>query len=267
MLAQLRVFLSSAQAFMMQGNWKDRSEIIRNLVSAAAVVVSGAWVVYQWDTLFPKTRADVQAAAAGVRNDVSGAFTVEIGLGDTGEPPNFDAPATADGPADLQGHCSTHEDDVLLEHAQLFGELKLRSASAIPVRARVEQVRVMTAPIIPPVIRLGTAGGGGSARPIAVTPVATIADEGLFFGGLRENRVEKGQEIVVAMMFGVEIPAKCSSLDRLLIVQSDVALTAIDPTTDRPVGTPVRKIFVTTCQLSPRASARCNIEGVQAVGQ
>ncbi len=66
----------------MAADWKARSETISNLVSDGAIVVGGIWVLYQWDTMFPKTSADVQTAAASVRTDVSGTFAVRLGMGD-----------------------------------------------------------------------------------------------------------------------------------------------------------------------------------------
>ncbi len=148
----------------------------------------------------------------------------------------------------------------------MFAQLVLKSASAIPVRVRVDRVDVSTAPI-------GSSGitpasqAVGSAHAVVTTPVATIDDDKMFFGGLRENRVEKGQEVQVAMMFNATVPLRCAKLERLLLFRAQVSLTAIDPTRDRPVGEPVPKVFVSTCQLDPRTPAHCNVKEVNAYGQ
>jgi hypothetical protein len=250
----------------MAVDWKERSEIAKNLVSTAAVLVGGLWVLYQWDTVFPKTRADVQAAAASVRTDVSGIFTAQLGMGDTGEPPPFRIPGSAEEQSSAQDYCAANPQAVLLQTTPVFGQLSMKSASAIPVRARVERVRVSTAPISGSGIA-PAAGGKSGASAVAIAPVATLDDERLFFGGLRENRVEKGQEVQVALMFDARIPVRCAQLERLLLLQIDVALTAIDPASDRPIGNPVPKVFVTSCQLNPRTPPSCNVKGVEATGQ
>ncbi|PSJ38865.1 hypothetical protein [Allosphingosinicella deserti] len=247
-------------------DWKERSEIIKNLVSTAAVVVGGLWVLYQWDTVFPKTRADVQAAAASVRTDVSGAFNVQLDMNDDGSPPPFREDAAAADPGDLQAYCMSHPGAVLVQSTPVFGQLMLKSASGIPVRAEVEQVAVSTAPISSPVIH-PPAGQTPSIAPMTITDVATLTDDRMFIGGLRANRVEKGQEVQVAVMFDVKVPVQCAHLERLVLFKAQVALTAIDPAKDRPIGPPVPKIFVTTCQLNPRTAPACNISGIEARGQ
>ena len=40
------------------------SEDVKNWVSALSIVVGGLWVLYQWNTLFPKTAAEVAVSAA-----------------------------------------------------------------------------------------------------------------------------------------------------------------------------------------------------------
>jgi hypothetical protein len=249
----------------MPVDWKERSEILKNLVSTAAILVGGLWVLYQWDTLFPKTKADVQAAAASVRTDVSGTFAMQLDMGG-GEPAPFIGPAGDVEQDDIHAYCEAHPKAVLIQSSPAFGQLTLKSASAIPVRARIEKIEVATAPISASGIT-PSAGGKAGAAPVPITQVATLDDDRLFFGGLRENRVEKDQEVQVAMMFDARIPVACAHLERLVLFRAQVALTAIDPASDRPIGAPVPKIFVATCQLDPRTAPACNIAGVEARGQ
>ena len=247
----------------MSVDWKARSEVIKNLVSAAAVVVGGLWVLYQWDTLFPKTSADVRSAASSVRTDVSGTFTVRMGMDDESTPFHSPPGIEAQGVVDF---CTQAPDSTLVQTSPVFGQLMLRSASSIPVRARIDRVDVSTAAI--PAPSLATSSNAkGSAGAAAIVPVATIDDERIFFGGLRENRVEKGQEVLVAMMFLTEIPVRCSELERLVLFRTQVSLTAIDPTKDRPVGDTVPKVFIAACQLNPRTAPACNVKEVNALGQ
>jgi hypothetical protein len=188
---------------------KDWSEIIKNLVSAAAVITGGWWVLYQWNTIFPKTRADVQSAAAMVRTDVSGEFTVQLGLED--EELEFRDERSASEPIGLQEYCGDNANASLIQTSSVFGQLQLRSASAIPVRARVERIRVATVPINPGFIA-PQAEPIGAARARPPIAVAAVDSEDMFFGGLRENRVERGQEVQVAVMFDVDVPVHCTQL-------------------------------------------------------
>lgn len=249
----------------MAVDWRERSEIIKNLVSAGAVIVGGLWVLYQWDTLFPKTSADVRSAAASVRTDVSGSFTVHMGLGDDGSPIAFRAPG-ASPEQGVTDYCSAAPGTTLIQSSPVFAQLVLRSASAIPVRVRVDRIDVSTTPI-GAASMVPASQPKGSASAAAIMPVATIDDDRMFFGGLRENRVEKGQEVQVAMMFTSETPVRCEELERLMLFRAQVSLTAIDPTKDRPVGDAVPKVFVTTCQLNPRTAPVCNVKDVNALGQ
>lgn len=245
---------------------KDWSEIAKNVASTVGLVVGGLWVLFQWDTMFPKTRADVQTAAASVRTDVSGVFTVKMGMDDGGDGPKFTAPGSAEEQVGLADYCADNPRAVLLQKTPVFAQLKLKSASAIPVRARVDRVRISTAPISDAAIRPAVSARGAAAAVVA-TPVAVLDDDRMFFGGMRENRVEKDQEVQVAVMFDAQIPLKCVELQRLALFQVEVALTGVDPSRDRPIGKPVPKIFVTACQLSPYAAPQCNIQDVQAYGQ
>jgi hypothetical protein len=250
----------------MPTDWKELSEVIKNLVSTAAIIVGGLWVLYQWDTLFPKTRADVQAAAASVRTDVSGSFKVQLEMDEGGSGAPFLLPPGTGEETSLSDYCLSHPKEVLTHVAPVFGQLVLKSASGIPVRARVDNIQVMTAPISAASIGLTSPPRSG-ASPVHITLVAKLADERIFFGGLRENRVEKGQEVQVAVMFDATIPVQCEHLERLVLFRAEVSLTAMDPAKDKPVGPPVPKIFVTACQLTPRTAPTCNINSVEARGQ
>lgn len=250
----------------MPVNWKDVSEIAKNLVSTAAVIVGGVWVLYQWDTLFPKTRAEVQAAAATVRTDVSGTFGIQLDLNEDGSSIPFKPGSSAAEDVGLQEYCMANPAAVLMQAAPVFGQLVLKSASSIPVGANIENIQLATAPIGTPMI-VPRSNQSPGITPVVITNVATVSDNSIFFGGLRENRIEKGQEVQVAFMFNAEIPVQCSQLERIVLFRAQVALTAIDPARDRPVGPPVPKIFVTACQLNPRTGPDCNIKGITARGQ
>ncbi|BEP96290.1 hypothetical protein GmRootA79_46740 [Acidovorax sp. A79] len=250
----------------MLTDWKERSEVIKNLVSTAAIIVGGLWVLYQWDTLFPKTRADVQAAAASVRTDVSGSFKVELQMDDGGSGAPFLPPPGVSEETSLSDYCLAHPKEVLAHVAPVFGQLVLKSASGIPVRARVDNIQVFTAPISMTNIRPTSTSRFG-ATSVPTTMVAKLTDENIFFGGLRENRVERGQEVQVAVLFDASIPVQCEHLERLVLFKAEVSLTAMDPARDKPVGSPVSKIFVTACQLNPRSAPTCNINSIEARGQ
>ena len=106
----------------MAASLKEISETLRNLTMAGAVIVSGVWVYYQWDTLFPKTQAEVSAAAATVVADVSGRLDVSLA-----------AP-----PADLSlsSACSASSDNLAHLQIPLLARISIESAAAVPVLIR-----------------------------------------------------------------------------------------------------------------------------------
>jgi len=248
-------------------NWKELSETVQNFVSTAAIIVGGIWVLYQWDTMFPKTRSDVQSAAATVRTDVSGTFSVQLGLDtqDGGQIP-FHLSGGSSEDSDITAYCLSHPSATITQVTPVYSKLKLQSASAIPVRARIEGIGVSTAPV-EAAYYTPSSTAGAIVSDIPITPLASFTDDNMFFGGLRENRVETGQSVEIAMMFNAQIPFSCAQLERLIIFQADVSLTAIDPVKDRNIGPSVAKKFVSTCQLDPRTGAHCNVTEIGAFGQ
>ncbi|MBS7537210.1 hypothetical protein KHC28_26535 [Ancylobacter sonchi] len=248
----------------MTSSPKDISEVVKNVISSIAVVVSGFWILYQWDTIFPKTQADVHLAAATVRTDVSGTLTVTIGM--EGSEISFVDPRASDEPRGVQDYCTENSSQVLLYRTPISGQITLKSASAIPVRARIERIRILVAPISEERMAV-EASPSPRMTPLKMEEVGDLSDDQIFLGGLRENRVERGQEIKASFLFDAQVPVRCDQLERLMLFQTDIRLVAINPTTGLEFGEAVPKVLVTACQLNPRGGPACNVEGIAGYGQ
>ncbi|MBX7526565.1 hypothetical protein [Qipengyuania vesicularis] len=244
---------------------KEQSEVLKNLVAAAALIVGGGWTLYQWNTIFPKQDADVKQAASTVRTDVSGSFELSTGgmglleVSDEGES------GGSNGVGNLYFYCSENPRSPLTAKIPFFGTLNLKSASKIPVMARIDTIEVSKLAVTK-VQFSAQSVTDPSASALPSTVVATLDDDDVFLGGLRENRVEAGQEIKAAMAFETTIPIGCSPFTNMLLVQANISLRPIDPVSG-DIGDSVNKVFVSNCQIAHYGEIECNVDGPEALGQ
>jgi len=236
---------------------KDLSETIRNYVTIASVVIGGGWVLYQWDTLFPKTRADVSTAAAKIRTDVKATALVSLDRGEGDHSPE-------DG--EVPKACDTETRRFLVS-----GNLGVESASAIPIRATVASVEVLAGDTPTMGIVPATAD---AITPLEMRPVATIPGETAFLGGLSTNRVEQGQTIASSFIWTFEMQFPCTGpegglgQEKLVVFRFNLDLEAINPASGATIdGADARKVALSVCQVTARAHANCNLEDLQAFGQ
>lgn len=243
-------------------SFKDWSEALKNLVTAAALVIGGLWAFYQWDALFPKTSAEVRSVASTVRTEVSGTLNVQLGLtSDDGSNLTFE-----DGRRSWYGYCEDGGTHLKLS-TPVFASLVLESGSAIPVSAKVDKITISTAPLLSPFLEISESSAAGATHSFSVTPVAEVTTQSAFLGSAQENRVEQGQQVKVGLMFNAAIPLECDQQEVLILFQADVTLTALDVTSPYKTVGSAKKVFVSACQLNPRTAAQCNIESIQAYGQ
>lgn len=251
-------------------NWKDLTEIIKNLASVLALIAAGAWTVIQWDTIFPKTIADVQKAAASVRTDVAGSLTIQVGIPELVSEDLQTTPEAAQTkpPESADEFCAANMNGAIVKSSPVTGQIVIKSASGIPVLAKVENVQFELSGI-PHQGQIGSAQPTeGAIRVIAPSSRQSIDDGRIFFGGLRENRIETGQEVKIAFLFDADIPIPCNqSLGALVIFRTSVLLKAIDPVSSEVVANEVRKVFISACQVDVRTGAHCNIDTFEAYGQ
>ncbi len=222
---------------------KEISETVKNYFTIAATIVGGIWVYYQWGVIFPKTQADVLTAAATVRTDVSGEMKFQMGIDRSVE--TVLAADSSDG--DLSTYCTAHPDATFRLTTPMFGTITINSASKVPVMSRVARLRLLRAPSASPAISIADSHAA-SAKPMAVEDLVELDDDGLFAGGLRENRIEAGQSVSVSFMFDADIPINCKQLNVILLVQADLDLNAIDPASGKTVGAGARKVLVYGCK-------------------
>ncbi len=232
---------------------KDLSEAVRNLVLAAAVVISGLWVLYQWDTLFPRTRAEVETAAAAVQSDVSGTF--EVWLAD---PP----PGLA-----LAGACAGAVDEAYLE-IPLYGRLDTASAADVPVLVRLITLDIARYP----------AGRAEAVAGPAGTAFASVRREGLRAEipfdsvlGPPAHALDRGQSDSFAFMVRARFPFDCAevagdvSAAQVFAVTAAVSVDRFDPETAAVLpDRNIEKGFVDVCWIAPDGRSDCDFRGYPA---
>ena len=251
-------------------NWKDISEVIKNLASVLALIAAGVWTVVQWDTIFPKTSADVQKAAASVRTDVNGSLTVKMGIGENEGSEFVGGPEVPEGqqvgsPAEF---CEANPGGTVLKTQPVTGQIAIKSASGIPVSARVENIQIDLKKIAEQRLTTFVKPVDAAVRVVAPSSRSIIDDDGIFFGALRENRIESGQEVKIAFLFDADIPIPCDQrIGALAVFRSSIVLQAINPVSNQRVADQVRKVFISACQIEVRTGAHCNIETLEAYGQ
>lgn len=234
---------------------KDQSEIIKNLFTAAAIVVAGGWALYQWNTFFPKNNSEVMIAAATIRTDVAGRLEVQIG----------DGGATTPSGTEL-ADCNTNQSASWVLDALVSGNASLASASAIPILAEFEQIEISEGENY--VIRiLAPDSSRVPVRPINFKPIGQAGPD-VLMGGLAQNRIEAGQSVKLAFVFALDIPLSCESSEKLITFRASFNLRPIDPRTGiTSQELTVKKILLSTCQIGGSGLGECNIAIIDAYGQ
>jgi hypothetical protein len=232
---------------------KETSEAVRNLVLAAAVVISGLWVFYQWDTLFPQTRAQVETAAAAVQSDVSG--VLEVWLADP--PPGISlaaACAGATGAAHLE--------------IPLYGRLATASAADVPVLVRLTTLDIARY----------RAGRSEAVAGMPEAGFAPVRREGLWSEipvdavlGPPAHALGRGQSDSFAFMVRARFPFDCADLAedpaaaQVFAVTAAVGVDRFDPETAAVLpDRRVEKGFADVCWIVPDGRSDCDFSGYPA---
>lgn len=235
---------------------KDKSEIVKNLVGALAIVVGGGWVLFQWGTFFPKTQSEIISAASDIRADVAGRLNVSIG----------DGGATTLQADEVGSACEADPKSVRILDAMVSGNASLESRTSRPLKAYFEGITVSAADVYK--LRRGSAIDDAPL----ITPIDFVqigkADAKILLGGLSENRIEKGQSIKSPFVFSLKIPFKCADQEKLVSFAATFRLVPIDVITDADLtGKEVTKVLISSCQISSNGYGGCNLENIEAFGQ
>jgi hypothetical protein len=235
---------------------KDKSEVVKNLISAAGIVVGGIWVLFQWNTIFPKTQAEVISAASDLRADVSGQLHVSFG----------DGGATSVRYGEEVDPCISNPKHVKVLDSVVSGSAKLDSATQRPLKAYFEGITVKAADNY--IVRVGKAEDSSpSVSEIEFIQVGR-AGLGVMLGGLSENRIEKGQSIKSSFLFSMSIPFTCNASEKLVAFEARFKIVPVDVESgaDLP-DKAVPKVLITACQISSDGFGGCNIANIDAYGQ
>jgi hypothetical protein len=241
---------------------KDWAEIISKAIPAVAILVTGGWVYYKWDSVFPKQNAEVLSAAADIRTDISGEFTLQVGDG------GASSPAFKGEQLDPLELCEQNKSTIILLDTLVAGSLAIKSASKIPVASKFVKLEVQAAQNSPPLLSVAKPSEPTNAvSSLSFRQVGTIGPDAII-GGLAENRVEKDKEIKNSFLLNLKLPFDCSRSDSLVVFRAEYELTAIDPVKNSPMqGATVKKVFVSGCQITMAGDGGCNIERIEAYGQ
>jgi hypothetical protein len=235
---------------------KETTESIGSIVQTGAIIVGGVWVLYQWNTIFPKTRADVMTAAAAIRTDIGGGLQVSVG----GE-------AETDADFDQAALCEANPSTIVSRRSIVSGQVTAKSASDIPIRVSFDRLEAFSAPGLSDRVSVGAPEGAG-LQGYPLEPAGDIGGGDIILGGLKENRIEKGEEVQVSFLTNFQLPFGCKDRERIVVWKFTVGLQAIDPRTGEPIeGSNASKIFISGCQISPSTYANCNIDQIEAYGQ
>ena len=235
------------------------SEDVKNWVSALSIVVGGLWVLYQWNTLFPKTEAEVAVSAASLRTRTGGDVTVTLI-----PPPEGDYPATPDG---RYFHEVCGDGGAASVRVRLPVRVALTLTSSAPIPIRVEVTEFLLAEVVDPPAAL-VAGPAPAFVADALGPVEAVAlSDAAFVGGLRWTHVEPGGSSAVAVLGSVNLPFSCSfggssATPAEFAFGLKTELRAVGR--DGSLGEAAERYFYRLCRVNPDGGSSCAMAEAEA---
>ncbi len=241
-------------------SFKNNSEGIKNVVTTIAIIVAGAWTYFNWDTLLPKSNAEILSSAATIRTDVKGSLNVQIGNGAGGI---FHDP---DRDQKLSEVCANDQSTTNKLVIPLSARLELQNTSSLPVRTTISNFRIQSSNV-PGEAIVFSASEDYVFEPYEFEEVGRIDGPESFIAGLQSNRIEAGQEISSSILLKTEIPFGCSETEKILQITSEVDLVGVDPVTDQDLAnSSARKVFASFCQVTLGQWMNCNLVNLEAFG-
>lgn len=228
------------------------SEDVKNWVTAASIVVGGLWVLYQWNTLFPKTEAEVAVGAATLRTRTGGDVAVTLI-----PPPEGEYPVTADG---RYFHEVCVEGAAEAVRVKLPVRVALTLTSSAPIPVRVEVTEFLLAEVLDPPAAL-VAGPAPAFVADSLGPVEAVAlSDAAFVGGLGWTHVEPGGSSAVAVLGSVNLPFSCafggsSSTPGEFAFGLKAELRAVGR--DGSLGEAAERYFYRLCRVNPDGGSSC----------
>lgn len=178
------------------------SEDAKNWTTVASIIIGGFWVLFQWNTLFPKTDAEVELGAAEVRARTTGVVNIELVA-----TPDGVEPTTSEGTSFTDACDQSQQDHVsLLTPARM--SLQLSSSAPIPVR--VEATHFLLAEVLLQEPTISMSNGSPIFVPDSLGEVQSLPlTENAFVGGLRWTNVEPQGQGILAVLGSVNLPFSC----------------------------------------------------------
>jgi hypothetical protein len=226
---------------------KDQSETIRNVAGAIAIIVGGGWVLYKWNTMFPKTEAEVLTASASVRTDVTGDMSVHLGgLASDGY-------IIDDQTSQAQESCAAlPAGSPGFVPVPVSARINISSASQIPVRIQIREMELVWTTLEQR--HVVTGAPREPFEPLHLQSASTELADGDFVGALSWSRVEMGGSVSLAIAKTFNLPLTCVPDDNdwvppgwiSISVSSDII--GVDPRSGTDIeGAHVKKVFTAAC--------------------
>lgn len=231
-----------------------KSDDVKNWVTAAAIVVGGGWTLYQWDTLFPKTAAEIEISVADLRARTHGELSVQLA-----PPPSGEEPTAPDGRT-LFEICGSDDGDGATLRFSLRAALAFRSNAPVPVR--VDVTDLMIAEIRTNWPEIAETGSDTPFLPTSLGKVRSASlTEDAFIGGLSWTHVEPGGQSAIAVLGDVFLPFDCAYGGSTL-TPTEVAIgikaliRPVDAATDRD---PAERSFFRICKINADGGSTCPV--------
>ncbi len=231
------------------------SEDIKNWVATASILVGGIWVLYQWNTIFPKTKSEVTISAAALRARTLGDISVTLV-----PTPDGTAPTTAQG-EDFSQACQKEQATRML--IQIPARIVLRFTSNAPIPVRVEVTDLLLMEMAARVPAVMTAGKPPIFIADTLGPVQSAPlPEGAFLGGLRWTHVEPQGSSVLAIVGALNLPFSCgaggsswTAAEFAIGLKANVRAIDISGT----LGEIVDRYFYQVCRVNADGGSTCAI--------
>ena len=230
------------------------SEDVKNWVTAVSIVVGGLWVLYEWNTLFPKTESEVTISTATLRTRAHGDLAVTfVAL------PDGELPMTSDGKFFYEA-CPETEAKSLPVRLPVRAFLNLTSSAPIPVRVEVVDFLVADVVAQTPKIEDGNEAPifiADALSDVKTTPLASEA----FVGGLRWTHVEPQGRSALAVLGTVSLPFSCGfGGSSWTPAEFAIGLTATVQTVgaEGQLGEAIKRHFFQVCRVLVDGSGTCS---------
>ncbi len=234
----------------------DLSGTVKNWVTTASIIIGGGWVLYEWNTLFPKTDAEVTISTADLRARTIGQLSVNFS-----QLPSGEAPTTASGDY-FSDTCAAG--DVSSVQLGFPAKILLELKSNAPIPVRVEITDFLLAEILPGVPHVASESAPAIFAENALGAVQSHPlSQDAFISGLNWTNVEPEGQGNLAVLGTAYLSFSCAyGGSSLTPAEYAIGLkVVIQPVArDGTPGEPIDRYFYQVCRLNADGGSSCKFE-------